>query len=158
MVIEEDHTWSYEVEHLFIEAGGLDVAAAEVVHPSDEDYEFNGYLPLHYAAKHKCEMTFEMLLRLYPEAAGIEGGCGEHRATPYDIAARSFPGSYWYRRPLLRAAPHLDPDTLYDLNWEERRMAMFLAFRAVSRRASQNVLARLRFENKDLVKHVVSFL
>jgi hypothetical protein len=37
-------------------------------------------------------------------------------------------------------------------------MAMFLAFRAVSRRAAPNMLARLRFENKDLVKHVVSFL
>jgi len=33
---------------------------------------------------------------------------------------------------------------------------MFLAFRALS--ATQPLLARLRYENKDLVKNVLSFL
>jgi ankyrin repeat protein len=145
------------VDHFLIEAGWRDVAVAAVVHPTSENYEYNGYLPLHYAVEHDNCTAIEMLLRLYPEAAGIEGGTDDTRNTPYDIAR------YWnclerHERVLLRAAPTLDPAMLHNLNWEERRMAMFLAFRAVSRRASQNVLARLRFENKDLVKHVVSFL
>jgi hypothetical protein len=35
-------------------------------------------------------------------------------------------------------------------------MAMFVAFRALS--TTPSLLAQLRYENKDLVKHVVSFL
>jgi len=133
-----------------------DAAAAEVMHPTDENYHFNGYLPLHFAVEYYNSRAVEVLLRLYPEAAGIEGGRGEYRGTPYSIAPRDRPSGY--ERQLLRAAPHVDPAALRDLNWAARRMAMFLAFRAVSRRAAPNMLARLRFENKDLVKHVVSFL
>ena len=59
---------------------------------------------------------------------------------------------------LLRATPDLDPAELHRLNWAERRMAMFLAFRAVTTDITPLLMARLRFENKDLVKHIVSFL
>jgi len=145
----------YDFAPLLIEAGGRDVATIADISPMTANYDHYGYLPLHYAVQYQSGKAVEMLLQLYPEAVGIEAGRGEYRGTPYSIARRNNCG---HERQLLRAAPHVDPAALRDLNWAARRMAMFLAFRAVSRRAAPNMLARLRFENKDLVKHVVSFL
>ena len=102
--------------------------------------------------------AFRLLLRLYPEAAGIEGGIGARKMTPYRLAVMMDLPAY-YRRLLLRAAPDLDPEELRRLNWAERRGAMFMAYAAVVKQAKTPLLlARLRAENKDLVKHVVSFL
>jgi len=56
---------------------------------------------------------------------------------------------------LLRAAPDHNPTELHRLNFAERRMAMFLAFYAISKDVKPLLLARLRYENKDLVKHIV---
>ena len=148
------------------QAGGREVASAPVVHPTDPEYDFNGWLPLHSIVHYGWRLkeasmlspladTFRLLLRMYPEAAGIEAGEGEQKQTPYQLAVdRGLPT--YYRRLLLRAAPDLDPEELRNLNWEDRQQAMFLAFRALG--ATPPLLARLRYENKDLVKHVVSFL
>ena len=102
--------------------------------------------------------AFRLLLRLYPEAAGTEGGVGvAHKKTPYRMAVnKGLP--FYFRRLLLRAAPHLDPVELRRLNWAKRRMAMFVAFAAVATKKKKLLLARLRVANKDLVKHVVSYL
>jgi hypothetical protein len=101
---------------------------------------------------------FRWLLRLYPEAAGIEGGVGAaHKKTPYQLAVDDeLPG--YYIRLLLRAAPTLNPAELHRLNYAERRMAMFLAFKAMSGTLQAPLLARLRGVDKDLVQRVVSFL
>ena len=65
---------------------------------------------------------------------GTEGGVDEedddeprvYRKTPYQLAIDCGMPAY-YRRLLLRAAPHLDPAELRRLNWEERRLAMYVA-------------------------------
>ena len=100
---------------------------------------------------------FRSMLRWYPEAAGIEAGNGASKKTPYQLAVDGKVDPYFLRL-LLHAAPHLDPAELHRLTWTERRMAMFMAFRAVTAKPIPLLMARLRFENKDLVKHVVSFL
>ena len=152
---------------LLCEAGGQEAASAAVVHPTNAQDTHNGRLPLHYLIEFDADTlisaplseaadAFRLLLRLYPEAAGTEGGVGVgYKITPYQLAVENYLPAY-YRRLLLRAAPHLDLAELRRLNWAERRMAMFVAFRAVS--AQPSLLARLRAENKDLVKHVMSFL
>jgi hypothetical protein len=101
---------------------------------------------------------FSWLLRLHPEAAGIEGGVGAgYKKTPYQLAVdKNLPKSF--RRLLLRAAPALNPGELRRLNYEDRRMAMFLAFKSISGTLKAPLLVRLRAENKDLVQRVVSFL
>ena len=99
-----------------------------------------------------------MLLRMYPEAAGIEGGVGaRYKKTPYQLAVDNNLPLY-YLRLLLRAAPNLNPAELHRLNCAERRMAMFLAFKAISSQPEPLLLARLRFAKKDLLRHVISFL
>ena len=111
-----------------------------------------------------------MFLRWHPEAAGIEGGVDvavvededndedvNGRKTPYQLAIDGNLPPY-YLRLLLRAAPDLNPAELHRLNYAERRMAMFLAFKAVTSQKKPVVLKRLCFENKDLVKHVMSYL
>ena len=99
-----------------------------------------------------------MLLHQYPEATGIVGGVGIYKKkTPYQLAVDKYLPSY-YLRLLLRAAPNLNPVELHRLNYEERRMAIFLAFRARTSATEPPLLARLRFEKMDLVKHVISFL
>ena len=154
------------VVQVLCEAGGREAVSAAVQHPTDPRYYLNGWLPLHnfvtsYADTLKKQPlseaadAFRLLLRLYPEAAGIEGGVGDWKTTPYQLAVEHNVPAY-YRRLLLQASPNLDPAELRRLNGAERRLAMFVAFAAVSK--SRLLLARLRVANKDLVKHVVSFL
>jgi hypothetical protein len=92
-------------------------------------------------------------------AAGIEGGIGRaFKKTPYQLAVDHDLPTYFLRL-LLRAAPDLDPAELRRLNWAERRTAMFVAFAAVAKQATAPpLLTRLRVTDKQLVKHVVSFL
>ena len=162
----------HEVMLALYEAGGAEQFKMPIAHPTEAIYSENGYLPLHlfiqyqfsdlkivaHAAISEAADTFRWLLRLYPEAAGIEGGVGAaNKTTPYQLAVDTKRQNYFLRL-LLRAAPTLNPAELHRLNYEERRMAMFLAFRAVTPSIKAPLVARLRGENKDLVQRVVSFL
>ena len=155
------------------EAGGVEQFKMPIAHPADADYGCNGYLPIHlfillqfgyleivaHAAISEAADEFRLLLRLYPEAVNIEGGVGaSYKTTPYQLAVvRKLPN--YYLRLLLRAAPTLNPPELHRLNYEERRMVMFLAFKATTATLQAPfLLARLRVANKDLVQRVVSFL
>ena len=154
---------------ILCEAGGQELISLPVAHPTDADYWLNGWLPLHYlitwnpdplrdSLLSKAADCFRMMLRMYPEAAGIEGGVGvDYKKTPYQLAVdKNLPP--YYLRLLLRAAPDLNPAELHRLNYAERRMAMFLAFEAQTKNSEPLLLARLRFAKKDLVVHVISFL
>ena len=135
------------------EAGGVEQFKTPIAHPTVADHSENGYLSLHlFVSSHWCFPVrfnpvsdaadlFRWLLRLYPDAAGIEGGVGaEYKMTPYQLAVdRKLPN--YYLRLLLRAAPTLNPPELHRLNYEERRMAMFLAFKATSRTLQAPLLA-----------------
>ena len=152
---------------ILCEIGGQELIRAPVTDPANDSYWLNGWLPLHFLANWNAESLrdsllsktadcFRMLLRLHPEAAGIEGGV-VFKETPYQLAVeRNLPP--YYLRLLLRAAPDLNPAELHRLNYAERRMAMFLAFKAVSSQPEPLLLVNLRFEKMDLVKHVISFL
>ena len=130
----------------------------------------NGWLPLHYFINHFSDLLnssslfseatdlFHLMLQWYPEAAGIEAGNGlDYRKTPYQLAVDKNLATY-YLRFLLRAAPDFNPAELHRLNYAERRMAMFLAFSAVSSASKPLLLSQLRHVNMDLVRLVVSFL
>ena len=142
-------------------AGG----APGAVQPHD-----HGWLPLHmfigsYNDQLRSCLPFSeaadclrTLLHWYPEAVGIEAGVGaDYRKTPYQSAIDYNVDPYCLRM-LLHAVPDLNPADLHRLNYAERRMAMFLAFKAVSTNDDRLLLPRLRFANKDLLKRVISFL
>ena len=158
--------------------GGPELVRVPAIHPAGEDeddydYEeakWDHWLPLHfYVASGVLNDSspisefadfFRLMLRWYPEAAGVAGTYKKkpyRMKTPYQLAIDKKLAPY-YLRLLLRAAHHLHPTKLYRLNYAERRMAMFLTFRAVTADPTPLLMARLRFENKDLVKRVVSFL
>jgi len=110
------------VVQVLCEAGGREAVSAAVQHPTDPRYYLNGWLPLHnfvtsYADTLKKQPlseaadAFRLLLRLYPEAASIEGGVGDWKTTPYQLAVEHNVPAY-YRRLLLQAAPDLDPAEL----------------------------------------------
>ena len=172
---------------ILCEAGGQEQVRLPVGHATRANSPYNDWLPLHYLIHWNAESLrnslfskeadyFRMLLRWYPEAVGMEGGVFDadvdeeedddededeefsvYRKTPYQLAVyKNLP--HYYLRLLLRAAPDLNPAELHRLNYAERRMAMFLAFKAVTSQKKPVVLKRLCFENKDLVKHVMSFL
>jgi ankyrin repeat protein len=157
----------YKVVLALYEAGGIEPFKTPIAHATKATFFLNGYLPLHSyigAASHRrlsvvseAADLFRWLLRLCPEAAGIEGGGGGAKRTPYQMAVDGELPDY-YLRLLLRAAPTLNPAELHRLNYAERRMAMFLAFRASTATIQAPLLARLRGESKDLVQRVVSFL
>ena len=147
---------------IMLEIGGQELTREPTIHPTDTDNSKNGWLPLHYLSTailyHSLPLLseeadlFRMMLRWYPEAAGIEGGSGAYQLA---VSRGAHP---YYLRLLLRAAPDVNPVHLRELNYAERRMAMFLAFTARAKEVTPLLLARLRFENKDLLKRVVSFL
>jgi hypothetical protein len=167
---------NYKTMPALYEAGGIEQFKTPIAHPTDATYYSNGYLPLHIFIRNRFPVLdngdyrpmplplsevahmLRWLLCLYPEAAGIEGGMGAAwKKTPYQLAVnRKLPA--YYLRLLLRAAPTLNPAELHRLNYAERRMAMFLAFKALSPTLKAPLLARLRGESKDLVQRVVSFL
>jgi len=156
---------------LLCEVGGSELASMPVIHPTKQ----TGWLPLHFLIDrinkgHSPQPgfadLFPLILRWYPEAAGIEvqgkrcyNGLGDVdvKLTPYQMAVDKGLNTY-YLRMILRTAPELNPAELQQLNWAERRMAMFLAFRAAASDPTPLLMARLRFNNKELVKRVVSFL
>jgi hypothetical protein len=161
----------FKISKALYEAGGIEQFKTPIAHPTNATYVQNGRLPLHLFIRHQSDRLravssaiseaadmFRWLLRLYPEAAGIEGGAGaRHTKTPYQLAVdRNLPD--YFLRLLLRAAPTLHPAELRRLNYAERRMAMFLAFKATSGTLQAPLLVRLRGESKDLVQRVVSFL
>ena len=161
--------WSKNIPavQILCETGVHELVRVPVAHPTEDNNWMNGWLPLHILIMRNEESLqdsllfeatdcFRMLLRWYPEAAGIEGDI-IFKKTPYQLAVDNNLPPY-YLRLLLRAAPDLDPAELHRLNYVERRMAMFLAFRARTTNIDPPFLARLRFAKIDLVKHVVSFL
>jgi hypothetical protein len=172
MPVHRTINYGNRIALVLCEAGGIEQFKTPIAHPTDANYLLNGYLPLHLfvgdpfnnrkftsPATSEAADMLRWLLRLYPEAAGIEGGVGAgFKKTPYQLAIIQRLPDY-YLRLLLRAAPTLNPAELHRLNFAERRMAMFLAFKAVTARLQKPfLLARLRGVNKDLVQRVVSFL
>ena len=157
------HARNRRTVQILCEVGGQEQVKAPVAHPTDANFNFNGQLPLHDLITYigmspldlKAADCFRIFLGWYPEAAGIEGVY--IKKTPYDMAVNRDLLPY-YLRMLLRAAPNQNPAELHRLNYEERRMAMFLAFKAQTSQPEPVILARFRFAKKDLLKHVISFL
>ena len=114
----------------------------------------NGYNnPVAFSTDIGYISTLRLLLRLYPEAAGMKDVSG---LTPYSFT--EFDENPLFCRLLLRSAPDQDPAILHHLNWKERKMAMFLGLTAVSASPETMIFAKIRFENNDLFCSVVSFL
>jgi ankyrin repeat protein len=124
-----------------------------------------GSLPLHLLIERfqsdslstKFGDMLRVLLRYYPDAAEKPDSDG---VIPYSMAVEgAMP--FLIRRLLLRAVPVIDPAELRRLNYEERRMAMFLAYSAVPQSITNSFVVRLRrLTNKDhsLLRLIVSFL
>lgn len=138
---------------------------------SGNDNELNNLLdlPLHMLLKSPYATASELplispvsewadilriLIGLYPGAVSVKNIFEKY---PYDYAVEKKFSPYFIRI-LLRGDPSINSTLLYDLNYAERRLAMFLAFGAVSRNIEITIWASLRFENKDLLKKVISFL
>jgi hypothetical protein len=113
------------------------------------------------------------LLRHYPESALVPvptiDSDDDEEAVPrtrnlYDTAVRYEKADH-VRRLILRAAPSCDPPELHRLNYAARRMALFLAFAAVTSDSPPNSMVHtLRGltagygTDMPLLKHVISFL
>lgn len=112
----------------------------------------------HYSYSSAPVSIFSDCLRLFvkncPEAAGIKDGNG---FSPYDFA-RALGVHPYIQRLLLRSDPTIDPIELHNLNYERRRMAMFVCFTAVVASTELKIFCRLRVEDKNLLRYVISFL
>jgi hypothetical protein len=165
--------WSrgWEAFPVLYAAGGIEQFKTPTTPQTDDENDDCGSLPIfRFVTYHsmcicpgssyvpEAADMFCWLLSLYPEAAAIEGGVGTRKQTLYQLAVdRKLPDCYL--RLLLRAAPTLDPAELHLLNYAERRMAMFLAFKATTARLKTPfLLTRFRDGSKDLIQRVVSFL
>ena len=124
--------------------------------------EWQGSLPLHLlVARHPLfdpisenADIMRLFLKIHPLSANIQN---YQKVNPYRLIANTPIPSY-FKRLLLRAEPSIFPLEMRRLNYEARRMAMFLAFRAVSRLRDPHILIQLRFENRELMKRVILFL
>jgi hypothetical protein len=101
-----------------------------------------------------CIYCFLLFLRLYPASAGIKDS---HLMSPYDLAVSQNLSTYFIRL-LLCADPAIDPVRRHDLNFASRRQGMFLAFKALSSNIEPTIWARIRYEDRNLLEHVISYL
>ena len=100
---------------------------------------------------------FRLFLKLFPAAANIKDATG---LTPYDIAA-IFRFDSYFLRLLLRAEMSMNPQELYRLNYQARRMALFISsgiavFGGSTMKA--DIWRKLWMKHKEILKHVVAFL
>jgi ankyrin repeat protein len=130
--------------------------------PSDINDPGFEQLPLHFLIAYtppRSEMSeeahhFRLFLRLYPASAGIKDG---HLISPYDLSI-GLNLSVYFIRLLLNADPTIDPVRRHDLNFDARRDGMFLAFRALSGSLEPTIWAKIRYEGRDLLSRVISYL
>jgi ankyrin repeat protein len=130
--------------------------------PPDTDQWCSGQLPLHLLIEHKpprSELSdegdcFRLFLRLYPASASIKD---DNSQTPYDLAVEQNLSAYFLRL-LLSADPTIDSVERHNLNFAARRDGMFLAFRALSANVKPTIWAKIRYEDKNLLARVVSYL
>eukprot|EP01031_Cornospumella_fuschlensis_P028698 gene28698-34646_t len=92
------------------------------------------------------------LLRHYPAAVTAPSLSGE---TALSLCN---PTNRYARRLLLRAQPTLHPTELQQLNYECRRMALFLACAAINADGIPSIFSRLRSADQHLLKLCLSFL
>ena len=99
---------------------------------------------------------FRLFLRLYPAAASTKNAEGR---TPYDLAESRFIDDYFLRL-LLRADMSINPQELYQLNYQERRMALFISSgKAVFGSTDKiTIWRKLCLENMDMLRQVMSYL
>ena len=126
--------------------------------------EYDTSLPLHLLILGRINFEplsreaniFRLLLRLYPAAANIKDEMG---LTPYDMTNSCNLDSY-FQRLLLRADMSIKPQQLFRLNYDERRMALFISSgKAIFESTSKyNIWRILWLENKDMLNEVVSYL
>jgi hypothetical protein len=97
---------------------------------------------------------FRLLLNLYPASAGIKDG---HSQSPYELAVIEKMDVYFIRL-LLNADRTIDPIERGNLNYAARKGGMFLAFRALSTNLEPIIWSKIRYEDKDLLARVMSYL
>jgi hypothetical protein len=145
----------------------MQAGATGTENDADGDDEMNnhGSLPLHMLVKTRNSLpqsspvseianVLRLLISRHPGAISV---MNIHDKYPYNYAVEKNLNPYFIRI-LLRGDPALNPILLRNLNYTERRLAMFLAFVAVIRSTKVSIWASLQFDNKDLLKRVISFL
>jgi len=122
-----------------------------------------GHLPIHLLLMNRtaiiCNLEDSMeflrhMIHHYPQCVGIYDTYGH---TAYSLAV-----NYHYpdivKRLLLRAMPWLGPQVLSDLNYNARRLAMFLGYCSITEEGQQSIWHLLRERDLTIFKHAVSYL
>jgi hypothetical protein len=130
--------------------------------PSDITSSPFQQLPLHLLITYNSPILevsnegdcFRLFLQLYPASAGVRDG---HSRSPYDLAV-SKGLSVYFIRLLLNSDPTIDPVRRHNLNYAARREGLFLAFRALCTSVEPTIWAKLRHEDRDLLKRVTLYL
>jgi ankyrin repeat protein len=130
--------------------------------PTDITSSWSQRLALHLLIRYNLPRTevsdegdcFRLFLLLNPASTGVKDGYLE---TLYDLAV-SEGLSVYFIRLLLNADPSIDPVQRRNLNYVARRERMFLAFRALYSSVEPTIWAKLRYEHRDLLQRVISYL
>lgn len=141
-------------------------AVSDRVERADISSSWHLALPLHLIVGHMPLTSpvsaegdiFRYLLARAPTSASQADGRG---STPYTLAARASrktpPMHPYFKRLLLRACPSVDRDEWRRLNYDERRLALWLGLKAESSDKTFCLWSRGRFP-EDLFRNIVSFL
>jgi ankyrin repeat protein len=118
-----------------------------------------GYLPIHklfYLNSFKSENDLaanklRFILDKYPECVNIPNS----PQNPYDL---SLTKPDFVQRLMLRAQPDIDLQRYHDLNYNARRMGIFLGFTAITKDGTQSLFHKLQVKNYDSFRVMISFL
>jgi hypothetical protein len=130
----------------------------------DDDVEnLDGMLPLHLMLVNNDVSSSVSLesdiiryfLRLYPAAVGIRDSRDRNA---YDLVRHLHRELFYFIRILLNADRTIEPEIRLKLNYQARRDALFLSFRALSTDRKPMIWVKLRHESRDLLRHTMSYL
>lgn len=122
----------------------------------------DGKLPLHFFAVEEYDENvsendgaadiLRFLIKKYPESVDIPDANGN---TPFSLCRTE---NLFCRRLILIAKPSLNYPEYVELNYQPRRMAMFLSFAAINADGEPSIWCKLRETNMELLKLTISFL
>jgi ankyrin repeat protein len=97
---------------------------------------------------------FRLVLLCYPSSANVKDTFSQ---SPYDFAVELNLNVYFIRL-LLNDDPSIDPIKRRNLNYAARKEGMFLAFRALSTNLEPIIWSKIRYEDKNLLARIMSYL
>jgi hypothetical protein len=121
---------------------------------SEGRYPLHIFMQVHPDISPETSPEADCLRFLLKENSDAVDSEDSHHESPLSICPTD---NLFVRRLLLRAKPGINPTELHDLNYQQRRMGVFLAYCAINADGIPNIFSQLR-DRDHLLELALSYL